>query len=240
MAKKPVKKSSTVKAKAVKSVAKKSVKKPTFAKATVDKAVKKTASTSAKKMVKKVAPKSKLGKKTTAVRAGAKKPVVRKPLTERELDQRAANVIANTEKKNAPGKSKSPKKTSTKEERPKKNASSKETITLLDAVVEGMQERKAKNIMILNLTGIEARVADYFVICDADSKTHVESIGDSVEETVIKLTSEKAYHTEGQQNSEWILVDYINIVAHVFLKEFRDLYNLEALWGDAEITLINN
>lgn len=94
--------------------------------------------------------------------------------------------------------------------------------------------------MILNLQGIENRVTDYFVICDADSNTHVNSIADSVEETVEKMTGEKAYHTEGSQNGEWVLIDYINIVAHVFLRETREHYNIEGLWGDAEITLVND
>ena len=111
---------------------------------------------------------------------------------------------------------------------------------LLDAIVEGMEERKAKNITILNISKLENRVTDYFVICDADSKTHVNSIADSVEDMVIKLTNEKAYHAEGHQNSEWILIDYINIVVHVFLRETREFYNIEGLWGDAEITTINN
>jgi ribosome-associated protein len=93
---------------------------------------------------------------------------------------------------------------------------------------------------VLNLTKLENRVCDYFVICDADSKTHVNSIADSVEDTVLKLTKEKSYHSEGQQNGEWILIDYINIVAHVFLKEMRDYYNIEALWGDAEFKIIED
>ncbi|HOZ86298.1 MAG TPA: ribosome silencing factor [Bacteroidia bacterium] len=130
------------------------------------------------------------------------------------------------------------KKTSTR--RPKKSSSPKQTSTLLDSVVEGMQERKAKNIVILNLSEIENRVTDYFVICDADSNTHVNSIADSIEDTVLKLTGEKAYHTEGRQNGEWILIDYINIVAHVFLREAREHYNIEGLWGDAQITNVED
>ncbi|MDI1354544.1 MAG: ribosome silencing factor [bacterium] len=119
-------------------------------------------------------------------------------------------------------------------------ASAKETGSLLDAIVEGMQERKGKNISILDLRGIENRVTDYFVICDADSNTHVNSIAESVEETAEKLTGERAYHSEGRQNGEWILIDYINIVAHVFLRETREHYNIEGLWGDAEITQITD
>jgi len=103
-----------------------------------------------------------------------------------------------------------------------------------------MQERKAKNIVILNLSEIENRVTDYFVICEAESNTHVNSIADSVEDTVIKLTNEKAYHSEGRQNGEWILIDYINIVTHIFLRESREHYNIEGLWGDAEMTRIED
>jgi ribosome-associated protein len=110
----------------------------------------------------------------------------------------------------------------------------------VEAVLEGMKERKAKNITLLNLSGIENRVADFFVVCDADSRVHVGSIADSVEDTVAKITGEKAYHSEGQQNNEWILVDYINVVAHVFNRETREYYNIEGLWGDAEITHIEN
>ena len=168
-------------------------------------------------------------KKTVKSKLSPAKKTIKKELTAKEKDQRAANLIANSEKK---------KKVSSK--RPKKTSTPSQTISLLDAVIEGMKERKGKNIMVLNLEGIENRVTDYFVICDADSNTHVNSIADSVEEFVEKLTKEKSYHTEGHQNGEWILIDYINIVVHVFLRETREHYNIEGLWGDAEITLIND
>lgn len=190
-------------------------------------AAKKTTSTS---IAKKPAAK-KTVKKSPAKKSGAKgKVTVKKPLTDKERELREANVIANSESKKKPAATK----------RPKKTSSPKQTSGLLDSIVEGMQERKAKNIMVLNLQGIENRVTDYFVICDADSNTHVNSIADSIEDTVTKMTSEKAYHSEGHQNGEWILIDYINIVVHVFLRETREHYNIEGLWGDAEITLINN
>ena len=178
----------------------------------------------AKKTVK---PSTKKIKKAAPKKATKKLPA-KKVITEKEREQRVANFIANTEKKKTPNK------------RPKKTATKEQTISLLDAIIEGLQERKAKNITILNLTKLENRVTDYFVICDADSNTHVNSIAESLEETVLKLSGEKAYHSEGHQNSEWILVDYINIVAHIFLKDMRDYYNMEGLWGDAEITTINN
>lgn len=197
-------------------MAKKPIKK-SAAKKTVKKAVKKTI-------------KSKLGslKKSPAKAGSGLK--TKKPLTDKERELREANVIANSENKKKPSTAKRPKKVSTQ----------KETSNLLDAIVEGMQERKAKNITILNLQGLENRVTDYFVICDADSNTHVNSIAESVEEMVEKLTKEKPYHSEGYQNGEWILVDYINMVAHIFLKETRNHYNIEGLWGDAEITEIKN
>ncbi len=154
-----------------------------------------------------------------------RKLISKKTLTEKEREQREANLIANLENK----KKISPVK------RPKKNSTEKQTTSLLQAIIEGMKERKAKNITILNLNKINNRVTDYFVICDADSNTHVNSISDSVEEFVTKSTSEKVYHIEGKQNGEWILIDYINIVVHVFLRESREHYNLEGLWGDTEI-----
>ena len=109
---------------------------------------------------------------------------------------------------------------------------------MLDAIVEGMQEKKAKNITIINLIGLEHRVADYFVICDADSTTHVNAIADTLEESVLKKTREKPYRSEGYQNAEWILIDYVNIVAHVFMRETREFYNIEGLWADGEVTKI--
>lgn len=186
-------------------------------------AAKKTTKTAAKKAAKKSPAKKMAAKKTG-------KTPVKKELTDKERELREANVIANLEnkKKTVAGK------------RPKKSSSPKQTSSLLDAIVEGMQERKAKNITILNLQNIENRVTDYFVICEADSNTHVNSIADSVEEFVEKMAKERAYHIEGRENGEWVLIDYINIVAHVFLRETREHYNIEGLWGDAEITTVED
>lgn len=214
--------------------------KKTAAKKTVKTASKKSETTKAapaKKVAAKKTVKAKLGfaavkKKAvkTSKPALVKKGFKKVPITDKEREFREANLIANSENKKKPSGTK----------RPKKSSTPKQTTSLLDAIVEGMQERKAKNITILDISKLENRVTDYFVICDADSKTHVKSIADSVEEMVLKLTHEKAYHTEGHQNSEWILIDYINIVAHVFLRETREFYNIEGLWGDAEITTIKD
>lgn len=167
-------------------------------------------------------------KKASPKKAAAKK-VVKVPLTEKEEAQKEANRIANTENK---------KKVSGGAKRPKKVTTVAQTTSLLDAIVQGMQDKKGKNITVINLGGLEQRVADYFVICDADSGTHVSAIADSLEESAMKKTGEKPYHSEGYQNAEWILVDYVNIVAHVFMRETREFYNIEALWADGEITNI--
>jgi len=109
---------------------------------------------------------------------------------------------------------------------------------LVDTVVEGIQEVKGKDITILDLRGIHNRVCDYYVICQADSSTQVNAIAGSVEVMVKKKIGERPYHSEGFQNSEWILVDYVTVVVHIFQSEVRDFYNLESLWADAEITRI--
>lgn len=109
---------------------------------------------------------------------------------------------------------------------------------LIDAVVEGILEIKGKNIAILDLNTIHNRVCDYYIICQADSSTQVSAIANSVEEIVRKRTGERPYHSEGFQNSEWILIDYVNVVVHVFQSHIREFYNLEALWADAEVTKI--
>jgi ribosome-associated protein len=221
MSKKAVKKSAVKK--------KSPVKKAKSAKATGK--AQKTSSLKAKlpKKTKKAVP----AKKSSA----ASKTKIKK--SEKELETRAANVIANSEKKKRKPLTKL-KGGKAKSERPERQLTLEEASALTKAVVEGMRDRKAKNIAILDLKNIENRVCDTFVICDADSKTHVMSIAESVEEMVFKLAGEKPYKSEGQENSEWILVDYVNVVAHVFLRETREHYNIEGLWGDAKFTLINN
>lgn len=112
------------------------------------------------------------------------------------------------------------------------------TLTLRDAVVEGMQEKKAKDIVFIDLRNIKNAVADFFVICHADSAPHIEAIARSVEEIVEQQTGESPLHVEGKSNGEWVLIDYSNVVAHVFRQDKRDFYGLERLWADAEIERI--
>lgn len=168
-------------------------------------------------------------KKASSVKKASPKKVFKKTLTEKEEAQKEANRIANTENK---------KKITSGAKRPRKSATKEQTLSLLDSIIEGMKDKKAKNITVINISELENRVADYFVICDADSSTHVNAIADSLEESVIKNTGEKAYHSEGYQNAEWILIDYVNIVAHVFMKTTREFYNIEGLWADGQTTHI--
>jgi ribosome-associated protein len=109
---------------------------------------------------------------------------------------------------------------------------------LADVVVRGMQEKKAADIVVLNLKDLKNAVADYFIICSASSDTQIEAIARSVEEEVEKLTGQNPWQTEGRMNREWVLLDYVDVVVHVFLRDRRQFYALEELWGDAQITYV--
>jgi len=117
---------------------------------------------------------------------------------------------------------------------------SNETEQLKDNIVLGMQEKKAKEIVCIDLRNLKNAVTDFFIVCHADSKTHIEAIARSVEEYVHTKTKENPLHKEGMTNAEWILLDYSNVVAHIFLKEKRDFFGIERLWADAEIQQIAN
>jgi ribosome-associated protein len=106
---------------------------------------------------------------------------------------------------------------------------------LLRSVVEGIFEKKGHNILKIDLRKLENRIADYFVICHGSSITQVDSICDSVEDTVKKVAGEKPLHVEGLENCYWVLLDYGNVIVHIFLEEYRNFYSLESLWADAEI-----
>ncbi len=135
-------------------------------------------------------------------------------------------------------------KTVTKKNKPTKKVAPKvitdATKKIADAAVEGILEVKGKEITVMNLKNIHNRVCDYYIICQADSTTQVNAIAGSVEEMVKKLTGEKPYRSEGFQNSEWILIDYVTVVVHVFQSHIREFYNIEALWADAETTTIKS
>lgn len=115
-----------------------------------------------------------------------------------------------------------------------------ETKLLLDLVIKGMQEKKAKDITVLDMTSVPNAMADYFVISTGTSDSQVDAISDSVEDEVYKVTKINPTHVEGKQNKEWILIDYLDVMAHVFKKEQREFFALEELWGDAKITTIKD
>jgi ribosome-associated protein len=106
---------------------------------------------------------------------------------------------------------------------------------LLDSVVKGIFEKRGHNVLKIDLRKLENRIADYFVICHGTSTTQVSSICDSVEDSVRKVAGEKPIHTEGLENCFWVLLDYGNVIVHIFLEEYRNFYSLESLWADATI-----
>jgi len=104
---------------------------------------------------------------------------------------------------------------------------------LAEIAVKGMQEKKAKSIVKVDLRKLNLSIADYFVICHAESDKQIDAIADSVEEEIRKATGEKPFSREGFRMSEWIILDYVDVVVHIFNREKRNYYDLEDLWSDA-------
>jgi len=109
---------------------------------------------------------------------------------------------------------------------------------LISKIISGVEDVKGIDVSLLDLRDIENTVSSYFIVCSGSSNTHVNAIVRSVQKTVSKGLREKPFHTEGLENSEWVLIDYVNIVVHVFQKHIREYYNIEELWGDAKTTQI--
>jgi ribosome-associated protein len=109
---------------------------------------------------------------------------------------------------------------------------------LIAIILKAIDDVKGVNIEILDLREIENTVCDYFIVCSGTSNTHVNAISAIIQKQVGKLAKEKAWHVEGEGNAEWVLLDYINVVVHVFQKHIREYYDIENLWGDAKITSI--
>jgi len=114
------------------------------------------------------------------------------------------------------------------------------TDVLLESILKGIFEKKGQNVLKIDLRKLENRITDYFVICQAPSGTQVGSICDSVEDTVRIDAGEKPFHVEGLDNCFWVLLDYGNVIVHVFLEEYRKFYSLESLWADASIEAIED
>jgi len=111
----------------------------------------------------------------------------------------------------------------------------KDTDKLVKAIVESMQEKKAHQIVSLDLSGIPNTVSNYYVICHADSNVQVNAIADFVERNTKEKLKERVWHKEGHNNAEWILLDYSNVIVHIFQREQRERFNIEGLWADAKI-----
>jgi ribosome-associated protein len=114
------------------------------------------------------------------------------------------------------------------------------TDVLLANIIKGIEEVKGNDIDILDLRAIDTAVCDYFIICNGNSNTQVNAIVNSIQKLVSKELKDKPWHIEGNDNGEWVLMDYVDIVVHVFQKQIREFYNIEGLWGDAQITTIPN
>ena len=111
--------------------------------------------------------------------------------------------------------------------------------SLSKIIVDGMLEKKATDVLVMDLRKINGAFADFFILCNGNSDTQVDAISESIEWNVEKHTSESVWHKEGHKNKEWILLDFVDVVANVFKKETRVFYNLEQLWGDAKLNYID-
>jgi ribosome-associated protein len=111
---------------------------------------------------------------------------------------------------------------------------------LVANIIKGIEEVKGSNITILDLRTIDTAVCDYFIVCDGTSNTQVNAIVNSIQKIVSKDLKDKPWHVEGADVAEWVLMDYVHIVVHVFQKHIREYYDIESLWGDATITEIEN
>lgn len=109
---------------------------------------------------------------------------------------------------------------------------------LITSILNGIEDVKGIDINLLDLREIENTVCDYFVICNGTSNIHVNAIVSAVQKKVFEETHDKPWHVEGNDGSEWVLIDYVNVVVHVFQKHKREFYDIEGLWGDAKVTLV--
>jgi ribosome-associated protein len=113
-------------------------------------------------------------------------------------------------------------------------------VVLLRRIIKGIFEKQGLNVIKIDLRKLENRIADYYIICHGTSTTQVDSICDSVEDTVRGKTGEKPIHVEGLENCYWVLLDFGNVVVHIFQEEYRNFYSLESLWADAVIETVED
>lgn len=118
--------------------------------------------------------------------------------------------------------------------RPRRAARLTRNSKLFKSIIHAIQQKKGENIISLDLRKIPEAVADFFVVCEAATNVQVKAIADAIEEEVKKATGELPYRHEGHQALQWVLIDYVDVVAHVFQTETRKFYRLEEMWNDAE------
>lgn len=116
-----------------------------------------------------------------------------------------------------------------------KSKNVRESTSISELIIHGIQEKKGNDIVRLDLRNIHSSVADYFVICHAESSTQLKAIAQSVEEEVFKALKTEPWRKEGLQQAEWIIIDYVDVVVHIFKTDKREFYGIEDLWGDAEM-----
>ena len=112
----------------------------------------------------------------------------------------------------------------------------KKIANLIETIVRAIEDKKGKNIVSLDLTGVDGAICSHFVVCNADSTTQVAAIADGIEELVHEVSGEWAWRVEGKQNALWIAMDYVDVVVHIFQTDLRSFYKLEELWSDAPMT----
>ena len=123
----------------------------------------------------------------------------------------------------------------------KKNYCTKEEVeVIVENIIEGIKEKKGQNIVWIDLSALENSICQYFIICHGESNTQVNAIAHGVEKVMEDNLNEKAYSKQGFENAQWILLDYVDVVVHIFQKEFRNFYNLEGLWADGGVNLVEN
>jgi len=116
-----------------------------------------------------------------------------------------------------------------------KNKKGNQSTYISELAIHGIQEKKGNEIVRLDLRNLNSSVTDYFVVCHADSTTQVKAIANSVEDEIFKATQQEPWRKEGLEYGEWILLDYVDVVVHIFRTDKREFYGVEELWGDAEI-----
>jgi len=111
---------------------------------------------------------------------------------------------------------------------------------IIEKIVEGIQEKKGKKIVVVDLKNLKEAPCSYFVICEGDSKTHAGAVALSIKDWVREKAKTKPYAIDGQENAEWIAMDYGYVIVHIFLRPIREFYDIEHLWADAELNVIED